>query len=235
MRVAICDDEELIRIQINKYLCDFFTKNHLNCPEIAMFEDGESLLMDSEKKDIVFLDVEMPGLKGIHVGKELRKANKNIIIFIISAFPEYLDDAMRFHVFRYLSKPIEKHRFFHNLKDALQLYNTTSAQIPIETKEGFHIIASTNIVAIEALARKVIVHTLSQKYESVQTMAYWMTQLKDNCFFQTHRSFIVNMMHVNGFNHELVYLHNNQVTAYLTKRKYTEFKNTYLLYIESTR
>ena len=235
MQVAICDDDALIRNQINKYLHDFFAKIHLNCPEIVMYEDGESLLSDSHEKDIVFLDVEMTGLNGIHVGKELRKANKNVIIFIVSAFPEYLDDAMRFHVFRYLSKPIEKHRFFHNMKDALQLYNTFSVKIPIETKDGFQIIASTDIVAIEAQARKIIVHTLSQKYESTQTMTYWMTQLQGNCFFQTHRSFIVNMMHVNGFNHELVYLHNNQVTAYLTKRKYTEFKNTYLLYIESTR
>ena len=94
MRIAICDDDENIRNKINKYLHDFLSKSHLKCPEIIMFEDGESLLKDSLAKDIVFLDVEMPGLKGIYVGKELRKANKNTIIFIISAFSEYLDDAM---------------------------------------------------------------------------------------------------------------------------------------------
>lgn len=60
MRIVICDDDELIRLQINKYLRDFFTKSHLKCPEIAMFEDGEALLKDTTEKDIVFLDVEMP-------------------------------------------------------------------------------------------------------------------------------------------------------------------------------
>lgn len=235
MRIAICDNDELIRIQINEYLQDIFHNSHLACPEIAMFENGESLLSDSGEKDVVFLDIEMPGLNGIHVGRELRKANKHTIIFIVSAFPEYLDDAMRFHVFRYLSKPIDRHRLIQNMKDALQLYITTSSKIPLETKDEVYTISTADIIAIEAQTRKVIVYTTDSKYESIHNMAYWTDLLNEKCFFQTHRSFIVNMMHVNRFDRNLVYLHNGQIVAYLTKRKYTEFKNTYLLYMEIVR
>ena len=66
----------------------------------------------------------MPGLNGIYVGKELKEKNKNTIIFIITSYVEYLDDAMRFHVFRYLSKPLDKQRLFQNMKDAIQLYKS---------------------------------------------------------------------------------------------------------------
>ena len=44
----------------------------------------------------------MPGMNGIYVGNELKKANKNVLIFVVTSYSEYLDEAMRFHVFRYL-------------------------------------------------------------------------------------------------------------------------------------
>lgn len=235
MRIVICDDDELIRKQLEKLIRDFFSKNNLKQPEIAVFHNGDSLLQDTSEKDIVFLDVEMPGLDGIYVGNQLRKDNKNVIIFIVTAFMEYLDDAMRFQVFRYVSKPIEKYRFMQNMKEALHLYNTSVVKIPVETRQGVYTVLTSDILAIETQARKVIVHTVSHDYESVQNMAYWQKQLQAKCFFQTHRSFIVNMTHVCSFNHTLISFHNSSLQAYLTRRKYTAFKETYLLYLESMR
>ncbi|MDE6231839.1 MAG: LytTR family DNA-binding domain-containing protein [Lachnospiraceae bacterium] len=235
MRILICDDDMLITEQLNKYLHDFFERNHLKCPEIVSFSDGESLLSDSGEKDILFLDVEMPGLNGIYVGNELKKVNDNIIIFIVTSYTEYLDEAMRFHVFRYLSKPLDRQRLFRNLKDAIKLYNTSTIKLPVETKQGIHTVSATDIISVEALGRKIIVHTVSKDYESVHNMKYWINTLPANGFFQSHRSFIINLQHVTDFDRSLIHLYNNQFEAYLTRRKYTQFKETYLLYLESTR
>ena len=177
----------------------------------------------------------MPDISGICVGKELKKANERIIIFIITSYPEYLDEAMRFHVFRYLSKPLEQQRFFRNMKDAVDLYNTINIKVPIETKQGIHTLLASSIIMIEAQGRKVTVHTTLQDFESVHNMQYWLNMLPKNCFFQTHRSFIVNFEHISDFDHSLVHLADNQFRAYLTKRKYSAFKDAYLLYLESTR
>ena len=235
MRILICDDDELIRRQIHKFLRDYFKNAHLLCPEIVMYENGELLLKDTGDKDIVFLDVEMPGLKGIHVGQELQESNPRVIIIMVSAFPEYLDDAMRFHVFRYLSKPLEKLRFFQNMKDALQQYNSTVGKIVIECRNKNNVtVSKADIIAVECFERKVIIHTAGQKYESTETMTYWREKLQDKCFITTHKSFIVNMMYVISFTPTLIQLE-NEVTAYLTKRKYKEFKHAYLLYMESLR
>ena len=125
MRILICDDDLLIVEKLQKYLKSYFSHLHLRCPEIVCFSDGESLLADPGDKDILFLDIEMPGLDGIYVGNELKKKDKDIIIFIITSYSEYLDEAMLFHVFRYLSKPIDRQRLFRNLKNALDLYHST--------------------------------------------------------------------------------------------------------------
>ena len=177
----------------------------------------------------------MPGLNGIYVGNELKKRNKNTIIFIITSYSEYLDEAMRFHVFRYLSKPIDKQRLFRNLKDALDLYHSMTVQVPIETRQGVHNVPISSIIMVEAQGKKVIVHATARDYESIHTMQYWLDQLPVNRFFQTHRSFIINYEHITNFDHMLVHLSNGQFTAYLTKRKYSAFKGAYLLYLESTR
>lgn len=235
MRILICDDDALIVSQLESYIKTYFQKAGVKCPELACFSDGESLLADKGDKDILFLDIEMPGINGIHVGTELKKANEKIIIFIVTSYSEYLDEAMRFHVFRYLSKPLEPQRFFRNMKDAVDLYHTMTVKLPVETKTGIHTILSSQIIAVEARGRKVVVHTTLRDFESVHHMQYWLMQLPGNCFFQTHRSFIVNFEHVSDFDHSLVHLAGNQFQAYLTKRKYSAFKEAYLLYLESVR
>lgn len=235
MRILICDDDIKIAKQLEKILHSFFQRNSLKIPEIVIYDNGEDLLKDSDTKDIVFLDIEMPGISGIYVGNELKKANENVIILIVTSYAEYLDEAMRFHVFRYLSKPLDKQRIFRNMKDALELYNTSVTKIPIETKSGVYIVPATDIIFIEAHSHKVTVHTLKKDYESVYNMKYWLEQLNMPCFFSSHRSFIVNLKHVSNFDHSLIRLHNDQFEAYLTRRKYTQFKDTYLLYLESTR
>ena len=133
MRILICDDDTLIIEQLQKYIESYFESNHLKCPELVSFTSGESLLADKNEKDIVFLDIEMPGMNGIYVGNELKKANKNVLIFVVTSYSEYLDEAMRFHVFRYLSQPLDKQRFFRNLKDALAYYNSITLKIPPTT------------------------------------------------------------------------------------------------------
>ena len=202
MRILICDDDALIIEQLQKYIKIFFENIGVKCPELIYFSDGESLLADKGEKDILFLDVEMPGMNGIYVGKELKKKNENIIIF--------------------------------NMKDAVDLYNTMTVKIPVETKQGVHTLLASSVIAVEAQGRKVTVHTTLCDFESIHNIQYWQELLPKNRFFQTHRSFIINFEHVTDFDRNLVHMADNQ-SAYLTKRKYSSFKEAYLLYLESTR
>lgn len=235
MRILICDDDSLMIEQIQKYVRLFFENSHLKSPEISCYSCGEALLADKKTKDIVFLDIEMPGMNGIFAGNELKKRNKNTIIFVITSYSEYLDEAMRFHVFRYLSKPLDKQRFFRNMSDAIAAYNAFTIKIPVETKEGIYTLPASYIIFVEAQGRKVIVHTLKRDFISVHNMEFWINLLPENRFFQTHRSFIINFEHIVDFDHSIIHLMNHQFTAYLTRRRYTAFKNAYLLYLESMR
>ena len=108
MRIIFCDDDPMVIEQLLSYVSEFFAQLGGKKVEFAYYSSGDALLNVKVRADIAFLDVEMPGVSGIHVGAKLKELNPNIKIFIVTSYPDYLDEAMRFQVFRYLSKPIDK-------------------------------------------------------------------------------------------------------------------------------
>ena len=235
MKIVCCDDDINIGNQLKEYLQLYFESITAPFPEFCFYNSGEDLLKYADEIDIAFLDVEMPGLNGIQLGEELKRRYPNIIIFIVTSYPDYLDDAMCFQVFRYLSKPIDKNRLFRNMKDALFKYSTLSRKIQIETKNQVTMVYTRDIVLVEAKERKVFVYTKDKIYEAIQKMDFWIEKLPSNSFFQTHRSYIVNLRFVSHFDNTLIHLCNDRFTAYLTRRKYVSFKNAYIMYLESLR
>ena len=121
MNVLICDDDLKIVQQIKNFLLKLSKQSTYNF-DITCFSNGDSILDKQIKTDFAFIDIEMPGVNGLTVTKHLQKINPNIIIFIVTSFQGYLDDAMDLNVFRFLSKPIDENRFFRSMKIALNLY-----------------------------------------------------------------------------------------------------------------
>lgn len=238
MNIFICDDNSIIQEQLHELLIKYFNDKSYPSPEFYIYNSGDALLNSSLIPDIVFLDIEMPGIDGIEVGKELHNKYKDIIIIVVTAYSEYLDDAMRFNVFRYLSKPINKHRLFRNLDDVLEQINKRSCNILINDSNTSYNVSTDDIIMIETLAskRKTLIHTTKSDYESIDSMQHWFDLLKDKGnFYQSNRSYIINLTYVTSFNQDTIQLYNGKFKAYITKRKSHIFKERYLMYIEHTR
>lgn len=237
MRILLCDDDLTILSQLERLLKEFFQEHGLVQPEIARYTDGEELLDSGDTGEIAFLDVEMPGLSGIHTGERMKKKNPRIKIFILTSYMDYLDEAMKFHVFRYLSKPIDKKRLFRNMKEALYQIQMETKPVTIETKNGIVVRQTEDLIFVEAFQRRTQVVAVDEIYESPYPMRNWQDLLQIGCFYQTHRSYIVNMRYVTSFGKDIVQLASpsgQNYTAYLTKRNYPAFKSAFLLYLEST-
>lgn len=238
MRILLCDDDPMILVQLEKYLKEYFQKAHLRVPDIVSYTSGDALLRSESTAEVAFLDVEMPGLSGIHTGEKLKQKNPSIKIFILTSYMDYLDEAMKFHVFRYLSKPIEKARLFRNMKEALYQIEIETRPVAIETKDGVIVRQAEDIVFVETERHKTKVVTIDAVYAVNSPMRMWNDLLQIGGFYQTHRSFIVNMRYVGEFTKDTVKLNlpdGQTCSAYLTKRRYSDFKSNYLLYLESTR
>ncbi len=252
MKIVICDDDHYMLSQLKEYLLEYAKERNKPDPEIVCYSDGRDLLKDSKDMDYLFLDIEMPGVSGIEIGKAVSGKNPRVKIFVVTSYMEYLDDAMRFHVYRYLSKPIDKNRLFRNLDDA---FADTDAKreddkILVSDGTGNHMIHITDIVYVEALRHKTRVFFLKKQSDtdngtapdngevtltdSSFPMKYWYECLDREDFYRTNRSYIVNMRYVSDFDHGNVYLCKRQYAAILTARKYTDFKQKFYRYIETS-
>ena len=237
MRIIFCDDNPAFASQLKEYVQEYFGKMTELALEYSSYSSGDELLRCENKADIAFLDLEMPGANGLHVASKLKERDPRIKIFIVTSFPDYLDEAMRCQVFRYLSKPIDKNRLFRNLKDAVYQYSIDSREYPIVTGDGVYVKRAEEIICVESVARKVCIYTVDEVLQSTQTMEYWRQTLDLPCFYATHRSYIINMRFVNKIGRDTVLLRIGQMekSAYLTRRRYTPFKDTYLMYTESIK
>src|ERR1700691_3478796 len=108
LSAILIDDEQLAREELSYLLKEF--------PDVEILATGRNgleavKLIENLEPDVVFLDVQMPGLDGFGVIQSLREKDIPLPHFILAtAFDQYGPDAFRWEVFDYLLKPIEKER-----------------------------------------------------------------------------------------------------------------------------
>lgn len=235
LRILFCDDDNEILSNLHKMVLEYFADANLPEPKCALYNSGEELLASGAAGDIAFLDVEMNGLSGIHTGERLKKMNPRIKIIIVTSYSDYLDEAMKFHVFRYLSKPVDKKRLYRNLKEALYQINTYSKTLVVETEQGYETIYAEDIVYIETFGRKTKFHMIDREFVSTRGIDYWTKTIDIPCFYSTNRGCIVNMKYVSFFNEEIVTLicEKYSQNVYISRRRFRAFRDTYLSYMRS--
>lgn len=237
MNILICDDDKNTILQIHKWL-DAISKERKLRFNISSFECGDHILNENKSYDMAFIDIEMPGINGLEVTKYLQKINNNIIIFIVTSFQGYLDDAMDLKVFRYLSKPLEKYRFIKSIDTALLLYHQSTQTIAINNYDEYYSIFTIDIMYLTIDKRKTKIVTKNKNYLSNKPLDYWKKQLSEYDYFtQSHYSFIVNLKNVINFNKSEVVLstgNGNNLSVPISRGYYSLFKKAFFDYMGAT-
>ena len=231
IKVLICDDDPNITQQVYKLLRKFERTSKIELG-ITVENSSETIYEKDEEYDIAIIDIEIPGINGIKLSENLKLKNPNIIVMILTSFNNYLDDAMKIHVFRYLSKPIDINRFYNNLKDALEEYRLISKTITISIKDEVYLIKTKDILYIENQKRGSIIHTKHNSF-AVDKKPKDILQMidQDNCFVYSHNSIIVNLQNVINFNKQEIVMRKNNgetISTYISQRKYSNFKKSFL-------
>lgn len=230
IRVFLCDDDPSYLEYLSGIVGQFFQQNKIEAG-IKTFLDGETLLEEPEMADLVFLDVEMPEKSGIEIGKCIKEKNLYALIFIVSFTERYLDDAMDFHVFRYIEKSTLSDRIMRNLSDALVAYKNTNPKITI-TQNGETIVCrEADIVMIENQKRCVHIYTMNHKYVVKGKLEDWEQKLNQIRFCKSHTSFLVNLDYVSRFTKNEIVLAKGKYTAHVSRRMYVKFCKMYEEYL----
>ncbi|WP_075680412.1 LytR/AlgR family response regulator transcription factor [Roseburia sp. 831b] len=106
LKIGICDDEQIVS-EILKRKVEICLREAGVQAEITLFSQGQDLLETGEDLDILFLDIEMPEMDGIEVGKKLRQKGNDCKIIVATSMVERFKEAFYIDAFRFVTKPFE--------------------------------------------------------------------------------------------------------------------------------
>lgn len=189
----IIDDEELARTLISSYInkVDFL---HL----VESFDSPVTALktLKTEDIDLIFLDIQMPELKGTDFAKMIPSGIK---IIFTTAYSEYALTGYELNALDYLLKPITFERFLTAVnKLELKGNNENTEVLNIKSGYDFHKIKVNDIQYIESDGDYVTFYTNGKKIMSHQTLKVLNESLNQSVFMRVHRSYIVNKSAVTG-------------------------------------
>jgi two-component system, LytTR family, response regulator LytT len=206
----VVDDERLAREELSYLLKDF--------PEIEVLQtasngfEAVNLITDLEP-DLVFLDVQMPGLDGLGVIRKLREEGAYMPHFVLAtAFDQYAVEAFRVEAIDYLLKPVERERLADSVgrakraideKQHLQERSPEPAESISTPKRSKLLVKNNNhnlIVDAEDMIYATIddglITVVTSHFEgqsNYRTIEELQSNLDPNLFWRVHRSFLVNI------------------------------------------
>lgn len=227
LHIAICDDEPLI-------LADTKGKIRNLRPDymIDVYPCAEQLLASLQTYDMIFLDIELPGLDGISTAKELRKNKYTGHIVFLTSHTEFMPEAFKVKAFRFLKKPIPD----LELKEALiesekELLDDKKI---IVTDYGSEIVINiSEILYIEATKNKTKLHFRTQTIQTNNTLKYWIQELGTMNFFQVHKSYFVSLKYIQKIDDGKIILHYTNVELPISRRKMVAVRNAFFSYIKA--
>jgi DNA-binding LytR/AlgR family response regulator len=208
LNIAICDDEENIRI----YICKLIQKQETFC-KITEFSSGKELLefqdeTNAEEIDILFLDISMGDEDGMTVAKQLRSQME-------SNFEQVFAQTIR--EYQYLmAKKKEKPK-----------------EVLVRNGNRTRSVSADDIYYIESSNRKVTLYLRHEKIEYYDKISSLESELKPD-FFRIHKGYLVNIKYVERYDRTEVKMRNGD-SLLISKYKYQDFVKRYLEYILEER
>jgi DNA-binding LytR/AlgR family response regulator len=197
LKCAIVDDESFaielladkLKLFSNLDLVETFTN-----PELALLKIGEE-----DSIDILFLDIDMPGMTGLELGAKLRKRVKYLIF--TTAFSNYALDAFGVKANDYLLKPIEQIRFIESIQSILSLERKRQSTnqsnllfIKSNLKGKFLSVKLSEVSLIYVEGHKLIMISNDQRYETTESLKNIEARLSDDIrFLRVHNSNLINI------------------------------------------
>ena len=219
IRCLVADDEPPAREILRRYIS--------NMPDLELVRECSNAMqvlsfLQSQEVDLIFLDINMPQLKGIELLKILKNPPK---IILTTAYAEYALEGYELDVVDYLLKPIQFERFVKAVHKAVNLsghsINQSSATTEKKTKQDSFVyfradrkmvkVMLGDILYIESMKDYVKIFTSEGVLITKQSMTSVEAMLPENHFIRTHRSFIVSVPKIKSFTHELIEIEKTEI------------------------
>lgn len=199
LKIAICDDENVIVNEMEKILFDIGKKHKIQM-DIDAFYSGQTLekeVLLGTKYDLIYMDIEMKNGDGIATAGNIRKMDENFMLIYVSAYDKYALELFRLDVFAFIKKPIAPEAF---VKTFLEVYQKICNKVFFFTfhyKNEEYKIPCKDILYFESNGRKINVYYLDGRvdkfYGKLSEVEEKVSKGKIH-FLRIHQSYLVNFL-----------------------------------------
>lgn len=222
LSIAVCDDDLIECCNMAGRIKDIMEEMKIPCI-IRQFRSGRELLQALESFDIVFLDIIMQELDGMKTAQIFREKAFDKILIFVSSSREYVFEAYDVEAFQYLLKPVEDRKLKSVLQKAVFKTESRSQDFIIVSRERQKKkIVLDDIYYFEIKGRMVDVHERGGIFTYYEQIGDLENKLCDKGFFRCHKSYLINLKYVDGYNRQEVILENGEKIV-ITKRRYNQF------------
>ncbi len=222
LSIAVCDDEVIECCNISRKIKDILEEMKIPCI-IRQFQSGGELLQALESFDIVFLDIIMRDLDGMKTAQIFREKASDKILIFVSSSREYVFEAYDVEAFQYLLKPVDDRKLKSVLQKAVLKTESRSQEFIIVSKERQKKkLFLDDIYYFEIKGRVVDVHGTEGIFTYYEQIGKLEDKLRDKGFFRCHKSYLINLKYVDGYNRQEVLLENGEKIV-IAKRRYDKF------------
>lgn len=202
MRIAIIDDEQAQRDTIKTYLERFSSESGSRF-DVEEFPSGDALMADYHLiYDIILFDVDMPGTNGINTARQVREMDESVTILFITNMAQYAINAFEVEAADYIIKPVEYYDFAMKFRRAVKrAVRRSNRELALDTVDGIRRLRIPDIVYVEALDHYLTYHICQKDAGTVDlevrsSIGEHEALLKPYHFCRVHKSFLVNLAHI---------------------------------------
>ncbi|MFC6101350.1 LytR/AlgR family response regulator transcription factor [Olivibacter domesticus] len=215
MNCIIVDDEPLAREGILLLL--------QGIPDVVVLGSFNSAkkakdFINDNPVDLIFLDVEMPGINGLTFATSLPK--ETLVIFI-TAYSEYALESYEADAIDYLVKPVERERleraiakafFYHGLLGKKGITESIESDFMlIKAERRYHKIFFNDILYIQGLKDYVVIFTERNKIITAMNLKTVSNHLETRLFVRVSKSYLVNINHIDSFDIHTIYIKSAEI------------------------
>ena len=226
LRVAICEDNK-VDYHLEKALIE---RSECKVP-ITHYPDGKSFLDDflRAKFDLILMDIYMPEMDGIEVVRQIRLLDEEVPIAFLTASEEHALDGYRYHVGRYLTKPVQKAQMEEVLLYAEERKRNQPAITIMVNRQPVRI-PLQQIIYIEQMSHKSIFHLENHEDVSIfSTLSSVINMLPSPPFISCHQSYCANLTKVVELNEEFRTLTmSDHSMVYVRRQDYSKVKKMWM-------
>ena len=218
MNCIIVDDEPLARKAIQKLVNQ--TEN-LECTASFNGADAAREFLAKNTVDLVFLDIQMPGLNGIEFSRTIPK--ETLVVFT-TAFHEFASESYEVDAIDYLIKPVKLERFqkavekaqtycklFHTDGMGSKIENITDDYIFVRADRRMFKVHFGDILFIEGLKDYVVLYLANQKVITLMNIKTIHDLLPKVFFVRVSKSYIINVNKIDSVDNNTVYIGKNEI------------------------